>query len=840
MRKSGVVPGVAVAVAVAAFVFWASAAGAAVLSGRIIDAETGEPVAAATVKLEGRGTGVIADSNGVFTLDDFPEEGDRLVVAHIAYRLWRRSVQPGGDLLVRLDPVLLPGQDIVVTTTRAKRGESPVAFENLSGEEIRSTYQAQDVPMLLTQAPGVYAFSDNGNGIGYSYLSIRGFTQRRVSVLVNGVPLNDPESHEVYWIDLPDLAESIEDVQIQRGVGTTLYGANSIGGTINVRTDRYSPVRDMTFSSGFGSYDTRRFSFEGNSGLIDDRYTLYGRFSRVVSDGYRQNAWTDLWSYYFSGARYDEKWTNRINVFGGPEETHLAYEGIPRRFIEGDTTFEYNGRRPTGDPDADRRYNPFEWNGETDNFNQPQYQWLSEFRPDSNWLFENTLFYIKGDGYYDQLRFGESFSEYHLTPFTQLVETDTGVVEVEVDEADQLWRRRWVDNDFWGIVPKATRRHGRGTLTVGGEFQRHHGDHWAELQSVTPVGEGFRPGQRYYDYEGRKVVVSGFAQEVYSLTPAVTLTGALQYSFKEYRLFDNRFANLMGQKVTHTTTYNFISPRAGVTVRPADRVTVFGSVSYNEQEPTNDEIFDPQDVYSNAADFFESYDPATGVGSDPIMKPERLVDFELGGSYQTDRVSVVANLFHMRFHDEIVYNGLLNDDGVPLRANAPTSIHQGIEIAGQARLGRGFSARGNLSVNDNTFDEFIEYVPDWANWGETLPIDTVDRAGNTISGSPRHLANLFLNWQQGPVTIGGHVFSAGRLYIDNSESDDASIDPYTVLNLRGEVRLGELANWPDLMFVVHVNNVLDEEYETGGYIDAYPLFLPAAKRNFYVGMRAGL
>jgi iron complex outermembrane receptor protein len=187
-----------------------------------------------------------------------------------------------------------------------------------------------------------------------------------------------------------------------------------------------------------------------------------------------------------------------------------------------------------------------------------------------------------------------------------------------------------------------------------------------------------------------------------------------------------------------------------------------------------------------------------------------------------------------------VYNGLLNDDGVPLRANAPTSIHQGIEFSGEARLGRRFSARGNLSINDNTFDEFIEYVPDWANWGETLPIDTVDRAGNAISGSPTHLANFFLNWSQGSLEIGGHVFRVGRLYIDNSESQESSIDPYTLLNLRAAMRLGALADWPDISLSVHVNNVLDEEYETGGYIDAYPLFLPAAKRNFYVGLRARL
>ena len=605
------------------------------LTGQIVDKETGEPVPAATVRIAGTNVGTISEADGRFQLDIGERSSGDLVVHHVAYRPWRMALSRlDAEPTIRLTPVVLPGQDIVVTTSRAVRGQSPVAFDNLTKEEIRQSYQAQDVPMLLTEAPGVYAFSDNGNGIGYSYLSIRGFPQRRVSVLVNGVPLNDPESHEVYWIDLPDLAESIEDAQIQRGVGTTLYGSNSIGGTINLRTSDYSPVRELTATSGFGSYGTRKFSLSGNSGLIDDQYALYGRFSRIVSDGYRDNAWTDLWSYYMSATRFDRAWTNRLIVLGGPEQTHLAYKGIPRQFIEGDTSFSFDGVKPTGDPNVDRRFNPFQWDMETDNFNQPQYQFLTEYRPDTNWLFENTLFYIKGKGYYDQLRGGQDFAEYHLSPFSQIVVSDGTVDTVEVSNADELWRRRWVDNDFWGIVPRMTRKHHNGVLSFGGEFRHHHGNHWGEVQSATPVDTSFTPGQHYYDYEGRKIVASVFAQEVYTPHPKVTLTGAMQFSFKEYRLYNNRFANINGQMVTHTTRYNFVSPRGGVTVRPAPGVTVFGSVSYNEQEPTNDEVFDPQDFYANATDFFRQYDPSTGIGSDPIMKPERLIDYELGGSLE--------------------------------------------------------------------------------------------------------------------------------------------------------------------------------------------------------------
>ncbi|MEW5701173.1 MAG: TonB-dependent receptor [Candidatus Zixiibacteriota bacterium] len=798
------------------------------LNGKVVDAQTGRSVAAATVSIAGTSRATAAADDGAFTFEGVPEGPVELVVRHVAYHPWRQRLTPSEvPEIVRLQPLILEGQGIVVTGTRAVRGQSPVAFENVTRREIDRAHYAQDLPVLLSESPGVYTSSDNGNGIGYSYLSIRGFPQRRVSVLVNGVPLNDPESHEVYWIDLPDLAENLEDAQIQRGVGTTLYGSNSIGGTVNLLTSYLAPNRRTSVSSGVGAYGTRRFSVAFNSGLIDARHSVYGRFSRIVSDGYRDHSWTDVWSYFFSAARFDEKWTNRLNIFGGPEQTHLAYKGIPRRFIDGDTTFTFNGRRPTGEPDVDRRYNPFEWSGETDNFNQPQYQLLTEFRPDSMWRLENTSYYIKGRGFYDQLRSDEKYAKYHLIS-----------PDAFRSRADQLWRRRWVDNDFWGLIPKITRRHTNGEIAVGGEFNRLTARHWGEAQSVIPAPADFVPGQRYHDYEGAKTVASVFAQEVLAPAPRITVTGAVSYSFKRYELRHNRFANGYGQRVEHTTDYNLISPRLGLTVSAAPGISVFGSVSYNSQEPINDEIFDPQDFGANAGDFFrDTTRRADGVlvGSDPVMKPEKLLDWEWGVTVRRDRWRAQVNLFHMRFHDEIVWGGGLSDDGEPIRGNASRTVHQGIELTANADLGLGLSVSGNAAVYDNTFDKFTEYT-----WDPDHPI--VDRSGNIIAGFPTHLANVRVNYDQRYVGLSGHVFAAGRLYIDNSESRAASIAPYETIDLRAEVKLEPLIGWPGMSFFCQANNVLDEEYETSGYLDddGTPLFIPAAKRNVYVGLRVRL
>jgi iron complex outermembrane receptor protein len=223
------------------------------------------------------------------------------------------------------------------------------------------------------------------------------------------------------------------------------------------------------------------------------------------------------------------------------------------------------------------------------------------------------------------------------------------------------------------------------------------------------------------------------------------------------------------------------------------------------------------------------------------MKPERLTDYEFGAAISRDRWRLEANLYYMLFKDEIVYNGQINDDGVPIRANAPSSIHRGIELAAEVRPVTGLSLRGNLAINDNTFDEFTEYVADWANWGDMLPIDTVSREGNVIAGFPKLLANLRATYDHAYFSVSGHLFRAGRQYIDNSTSPDASIAPFTVVNVRGALKLDPVLGYSGLQFFIQVNNLTNEEYETGGYIDdGFPLFVPSAKRNFYAGLRASL
>ena len=403
---------------------------AATLTGTVRDAQTGDAVVGANVYLDDTGLGAVADADGAFRIAGVSPGTYTVTASHVGYTVAKRSVAVSQGVVtaeLSLEPEILRGQTVVVTASRAKERETPSAFSNLSRQDIERRYWAQDVPMVLQTMPSAHAYSDAGNGVGYSYLSIRGFNQKRINVLINGIPHNGPTSHEVYWIDMPDLLANARDVQIQRGVGSSLHGSSALGGSVNIVTSNFSTQPSVSFHTGAGSYSTRKYSFAYNSGLVAENYVMYGRFSRITSDGYRDQSWTKLWSYFLGVARYDENMTTKIHVYGGPEETHLSYYGIAKEYLDGDIT---------GDARADRRYNPLDYEDETDNFNQPHYEIHNDWQATDRLLVSNIFYTIKGRGDYDQFRRGRSLAEFRLPSFT-------------VTEPD-LYETSWYDLDGAG------------------------------------------------------------------------------------------------------------------------------------------------------------------------------------------------------------------------------------------------------------------------------------------------------------------------------------------------------------------------------------------------------
>ncbi len=361
------------------------------VSGRILDAETSSPLPARVELLDSQ-LSVTAGPDGRFTLTLDAGGRGTLVISHPGYYVQRLSADPSAApvLEVRLTPIVTVSDRVEVTATRVREGADPASFTNIPQEKVAETYWAQDPAVLLSQTvPGVFTSNDSGNGIGYSYFSIRGFGQARTRVMLNGAPLNDAESGELFFIDLADFMSTAGDVQVQRGV----FGLSGLGGAVDFTTASPAVRPSFTLYYGGGSYGTSRLSLLWDSGLVNGAWSFSARYSKIKTDGYRDQSWVDMWNYYLSAAHYGARSRMRLVLFGGPEQTHLAYNGIDRQTLNGGLT---------GDPERDRRTNPITWPGEIDNFFQPHYQFVHEVDLSKTTRFSQTLYAFQGDGYYDQ------------------------------------------------------------------------------------------------------------------------------------------------------------------------------------------------------------------------------------------------------------------------------------------------------------------------------------------------------------------------------------------------------------------------------------------------------
>lgn len=727
------------------------------------------------------------------------------------------------DTLHRIVPI--PG--VEVNTTRP--GENaPQARAVLTRDELVRRNTGLDTGMLLGTLPGAYSYSDAGNGIGYSYLSIRGFPQRRISVLVDGVPLNDPESNEVYWIDHPDLLASAGSAQLQRGVGSALYGGASVGGSVDLETAPPGETPSARATVAYGSWATRRLMLESNSGRLAGGWDFYGRYSRIETQGYRDQSWSRLWSYLFSARRTLGAHLVRLALFGGPEETHLAYRGASVEELA-----------------HDRRFNPLDYAGEQDHFFEPHYQLAHSWTPRRGLMFSQTLFWFDGKGYYDERRLADSLAAYRLQPWSTADEsytpgyylrawvrtspTDSAYLPVRDPETGGLTvvctdvvRRRSVDNRHYGWIPRLRVEHAGGALTAGGELRAHESRHRGEVIWGNGLPPGSVPDHVYYDYQPRTLAAGLFVREEWRVAPRVLVTGDLAWRHQGYHMGGDPFGN-----ITFDQSYDFALPRLGVTVTPRSDLSLFAAWSAARREPAFRNLIDAEQAGSQ---------PLFRAGA-PISRPERVNDCEFGASWRSSRATATVNLFRMDFRDELVDYQFDADFNRWITVNAARSLHQGLELAGRVEAAPGprtrLSLDGNATFSDNHFVSFTDVQSDGYE---------VRQDGRTIGFFPEQLANLNgqATWRE--ATLGLTVQYAGRMYLDNGEAAD--IAPHTRVDAlaAGSLPVGAASR---AEIALRVTNLFDARYSTGGYWDYdragnyLPLFIPAATRGWLTQVSVG-
>ncbi len=792
-----------------------------VLSGYVRSTEDNTALAGANIYIDGTSIGVTSDRNGYFRMSGLPAGSYTLKVAYIGYSEQSLPVKLKQDTILHilLNRSILSGPVVSVSATQARQRVTPVTFSNIDKQTLQARYTTQDIPELLSELPSATFYSESGAGLGYNYLSIRGFDQRRISVLINGIPQNDPEDHNVYWVDFPDMAANVQQIQVQRGAGSAFYGPTAIGGSINMVTNYFSPKRKITAYAGYGSYNTRKLSFSYNSGLLFNKYVLYGRISNLKTDGYRDRGWIDFTSFFLGAAYYSSVQNLRIHFYGGPIRDGLMYEGLPK-FVNNDENlrrknYSYWGTNNAGDSltyFAERRKDEKEW------FSQPHLEVLHEYKLTSNLNLKNALFYMRGNGYFDYDGSWGTADYFRLTP-------EYGFTDSLTIPSDALIRA-YVDNHQIGWLPQLSWRHGSEELVLGAELRAHRSLHWGRLQKgsglpQSVIGEADR---HYYQYKGAKNVASAYLHQTHEIWPKLIFMGDIQYAYKQYRLYNEHFLHH-----DFTVDYHFLNPRIGLNYNISATSGFYMSLSHTSREPRLKNYYDAAEAstpasWGSVTPEFEIDDQGNYDYSKPLVKPETLTGLEAGYTYRSERLEGFINLYSMSFVNEIIKKGGLDRFGQPITGNAPQTIHQGIELGGKFQISPRFSVNGNVSYSNNRLILYSVY--DWS--GTETILD-----GNPIAGFPDWLANIRFNYIWSGVYFSFAGRYSGKMYTDNFANEAHTVDPFFLLNLDAKWKIN-LAGLNGLSIQMKLNNLLNTKYLAYGEGDS---FFPAATRNGFVGIR---
>ncbi|MFB6271801.1 MAG: TonB-dependent receptor [Salinibacter sp.] len=824
----------------------------ATVTGRVMRMTTGAPLPGANVVLRDPATGVrrygtAADSSGAFSLRSVAPGRYRLVVSFVGYGRHTERMQIRGGTAVR-DTIALRaralGRDaVVVTARRAESGLAPVTVSNLTTAEIDRRLGVKDLPSLLATMPSTTFHSQNGNGIGYSTLRIRGFDQRRLAVSINGVPQNDPEDFNVFWVNLYGLKPSIEDIQVQRGAGSSLYGSVGIGGAVNIVTDPFAPEPFARVRVGAGSFDTRRFSVTANSGLLGGTYVLNARYSRVASDGYRRNAWARFHRFFGGLARYGEHSTLTIQAFGGVQRDGLAFRGIPKSAND--------------DPTA-RRQNPSAATNATERFHPPQVHLNHEWRLTPRWTLDQTAFWIKGEGYFD---YGGTFRSADFLRLPDDFAIDGTVLRGAERERslltfglapDDVILRGYLDQNQVGWIPTMVYEKGTTKTTLGLEARLHRSLRWGRIQTAAPVIPDALVGpgadHRFWQFRSEKIITSVFGSHRFRPADRWAVQADLQVTWRRYRFYDEKtFGRPDLRAHTFRVPYVFVNPRLGVTLNPGRPLHGYASLAWAHREPRRTQLYDGSAGPAGATPRFERHPDGSFDYDEPLIEPEQLVDLEMGGGLERDRYRLSANLFWMEFWDEIVPSGAVGQFGKPRTGNADRTRHAGLELEGTVQLRPGWTLSGNAMLARTRFVDFTEY--------RTLGDTTValERDGNPIASSPEQLLNLRTSYRWRGLTVGLNLHAVGGQYIDNSggttatlknekvvhkENDALTIDPYALLGASLSYEAPARSPFEGLQVQVNADNLLNARVLRHGFLSGgRPRFYPAATRNVFVELR---
>jgi iron complex outermembrane receptor protein len=782
------------------------------LKGEIVDGE-GRALPGANLVLKDLDKGTVAGPDGTFTFLEVPGGSHTLRITFLGYQpvILHLSVYSDlelGKTVMQLSSLMM--EEVMVTAIRA--GErTPVAFTDLEREEIQTRNFGQDVPYLLSMTPSLVVSSDAGHGIGYTSMRIRGTDANRINVTINGIPLNDAESHSVFWVDLPDIATSVESIQVQRGVGTSTNGSAAFGASVNLMTRTLEKEPYATYEGTLGSFGTYRNAISAGTGLLGEHLTADVRLSGMHSDGYIDRSWTDLSSHYISVGYHESRTLIKGIVFSGTEELYQAWNGVPSDLLGTHRTFNALGAY------TDAQGNPGYYDNQVDHYQQDHYQ-LHLSHEFTEKLYANVaLHYTRGAGYYEEYKEDEPLSGYGLEDIISGGDT--------LQETD-LIRQKWLDNHFYGWVGGLHYRQERFTVILGGGWNRYDGDHFGTVIWARHPGDS-EIRHRWYEGTGLKTDWNGSLKTTLFAGERLSFFADLQVRGIGYTIGGND-DDL--REISQQHSYLFFNPKGGMDFQIDGRQRIYLFVGSASREP-------------NRSNFIDA-DP-----NGPVPQHETLLDCEAGYGYLTDLVALSVNIYWMDYTNQLVMTGEINDVGSPVMTNVKESYRTGIELSAGASLARWIRWDLGVTLSSNRIPGYVGYVDNWDYWSdpEHEPYQVEESLGTThLSFSP----GLLLNSQVDLVPLENLHLNlssrvVGRQFIDNTSSQDRSLDPYIVNDLRityafSPFKLGELS----LQF--QVLNLFGAVYESNAWVYRYYSqgnpgrlngFYPQAGRHYMAGIR---
>ncbi len=613
--------------------------------GKIVN-KNQEALPGATILVKETNQGTSSDLNGAFKLS--LENGTYTIrISYVGFKTVEKKIRLDEDktltiILSSNENVL---DEVLVSAVRAT-ADIPVTYSNLDKKELAKRNLGQDIPMLLNYLPSVISSSDAGAGVGYTYLNVRGSNSERINVTINGIPFNDAESHGSFWVNLGDFASSVENLQLQRGVGTSTNGSGAFGASLNILTDAVSEKAGGEIANSFGSFGTRKHTVKFTTGKINEHLEVSGRFSNIHSDGYVDRAFTDLKSYFIQASYSDKNTLIKAISFGGAERTYQAWYGLDPQQLE-----------------EDRRQNPYTYENEVDDYKQNHYQLHWNERLNNRWSTNLALNYTKGAGFFEQYKVEEDAAD-----FNNLIEDESDVIV-----------RRWLDNNFYVLNFNTNYKTEKLNIISGVSYSNYTGDHFGEVIWGSNLSNGTSIEDRYYFSDAKKTDVSVFSKTTYKINEKVSAYLDLQGRFVSYQtkgLTSDR------NPIDVAENFNFFNPKAGFMYKIADENSLYLSYARANRE-------------ANRNDF------ENGVSS-----PEVLDDIEFGWRYKNDRIHLNTNIYYMNYKNQLVLTGAIDDVGAPIRATSGKSYRLGLEIDANLIVSNQFSIKSNAAFSSNKNQNF--------------------------------------------------------------------------------------------------------------------------------------